>query len=230
MSISESSPGNEKNEISLEERRVIEGIEKLKTSDHTKATIMLIWKGLKPAAEFDFADYDTEDESDRQEQTLAAEKLFADLKLFSHKIQEQKDVLRYEANGKDPTPGKFYRDSYYLAKNSNDLEYLVDHFGKEENSEITEKLGTILGYPSSAIDAWNTEDRSVTILDTELEQPELFARDEMAFAEFRFSKSNWQKEFEVVKKWADEVKRLDPLLYGRIVSQYHYFLADKDSE
>lgn len=211
---------SEGQQISLEEKNFVDKIEKLKTGYEAKIMIMLTWKELKSVSEFSFEKYDTENEPLRLEQIKETEKLFKDLKIFSYRIQKKLDGKRFDKEG-NSKPMIFYQDNYYISKNKKDLDYFINHFGKNENYEITKKLGEILGYPKSAVEAWNAQDRSKTILDRD---SELYNKDEMAFSNFRFSKANYEEEFKTVKKWAEAIKHLDPDLYHKVVRNYQEIL------
>jgi hypothetical protein len=218
---------NELGEISLEEREIVERIEKLKTRDFTKAIIMLVWKGLKPAAEFDFARYYNENDKTRLEQTEEIEKIFTDLGILYHRIKEEKDTIHLDREGNE-TPGKSYWDRFYIARDKDDLQYIIDYFGKENSKEIMGKMGQVFGYPISAVNAWNSENKRETILPWDYSK-EPCNRDEMAFRQFRLSKANWKEEFELVKTWANEIKRLSPSIYKSIVQTYRHFEIEQKS-
>lgn len=226
LSLGQNKNPNEDGELSLEEKSIVERIEKMDADDHSKALLILTWKGLKPVSEFDFKHYDVADDPARLEHRREMEALVADMGLYAHREEDKLDGQRYDKKG-EATPVIFYRDSYAVAKNKEDLKYFVVHFGKEENYETTKRLGEILGYPETAIEAWNTTDRSSTLLKTKIENPELYARDEMAFAKFRLSKEHWVKEFETIKNWANEIKHIDPNLYERIVENRRRILANE---
>ena len=212
------------NEPSLEEKAFIERIENLKTNKDARRMIILTWKGLKPVSELNFEKYDPENDPERLKKITETEKLLTDLGLFSHRIQKELHGTRFDKEG-NGTPMIFYEDNYRISKNKEYLQYFVDHFGKEEDHETTKKLGTILGYPESAIEAWNSPNRSLTILD---KKNELYSRDEMAFSKFRLSKQNWAKEFETIQKWAQEIKRLDPKLYEDTIQNYRRVISGKE--
>ncbi len=215
------------NEPSLEEKAFVERIENLKTNNDAKRMIILTWKGLKPVSELDFEKYDSENDPERLEKITETEKLLTDLGLFSYRIQKELHGTRFDKEG-NRTPMIFYEDNYRISKNKEYLQYFVDHFGKKENHEITKKIGNILGYPESAIEAWNSPDRSLTILDPKSEQHELYSNSEMAFSKFRLSKQNWAEEFKTIQKWAQEIKRLDPNLYEDTIQNYKRVISNKE--
>ncbi len=215
------------NEPSLEEKAFIERIENIDTNNDAKKMIILTWKGLKPVSEFDFEKYDSDNDPDRLKQIAETEKLLTDLGLFYHRIQKELHGTHFDKEGKG-TPATFYKDNYSISKNKEDLEYFVNHFGKKESTEVTKKLGKILGYPESAIEARNSPDRGPTILDPKSEQPELYSHEEMAFSKFRLSKQNWAEEFKTIQKWAQEIKRLDPKLYEDTIQNYRRVISGKE--
>lgn len=212
----------EENNLSIEEKNIVEKIEDLTTNNEAKMMIILTWKGLKPLSEFSLEKYHNENDEKRIEQNLKAEKLFKELGLFSYKKQTEREGRIFEKNGSSKFT-IFYEDKYYISKKLEDLTYFINHFGKEETKDITKKLGDILGYPESAINAWSSDNRTLSLLPR---KHELYNHDEMAFRSFRFSKTNYKEEFKTIKKWAEEIKRLDLRLYNDIVRNHRMFISE----
>lgn len=45
-------------------------------------------------------------------------------------------------------------------------------------------------------------------------------QDSMAFLQFKLSRGNWKTELEIAKDWANEIQKIFPQLYARIVERY----------
>lgn len=122
---------------------------------------------------------------------------------------------------------------WYVAKSQADVQRLHQIF------EITEDIreqGRMSGYPESAVENYaktmeqiktpgKTEEEVYLILrersgDLKV-PPEILNEDFMAFLSFQLSANNWQSELEVVKKWAEAIKRFDATLYKRMVDWHH---------
>ncbi len=94
-----------------------------------------------------------------------------------------------------------------------------------KSAEEQRARGELSGYPESAIEAWGKflsgDDKSTGLAAkgwTELPK-DILEQDFMAFADFRLSQ-NWRSEIETPRRWAEEIKKVDAGLYGRIVEQY----------
>lgn len=210
--------GNFESRITPEEEKVLEEIEKLGLNREAKEYTMLVWKEMKPAAQFSLNHFTSREERDNPTAYENVEKLF-DMLGIQH-MRTTSETSGSTREGGNLVPCIFYKNSYLIAKQENDLLYLAEHLGKEESVEETRKLGKILGYPETATEAWLANDRSKTILHEAVEEPELLTQDYMAFRKFRLSKEHWKEEIQTLQKWADEIKRLDPVLYEKIVADY----------
>ena len=175
------------------ERALISRIENLKhVSDKERQAIILVWKGLKPAAVILLAN-----ERSTVELSEKAEKLFTELGLFMT-----------ESNS-----------GIYLAKNKKDLER-VNYIRGEEHlrTEEARELGRLFGYPMTAVEGYTRgrEHRDEKKYHPEKERNE----DYLAFVDFPLSKEHREEEIAVVKERAALIKYIDLPLYERMVQKY----------
>lgn len=211
--------GNNESRITPEEEKVLEQIEMLGLNREAKEYILLVWKDMKPAAQFSLNHFTSKEERDNPTAYEKVEKLF-DMLGIRH-MRTTSETTGSTREGGELVPCTFYKNSYLIAKQKDDLHYLAEHLGKEESVEATRRLGEILGYPDTAIEAWLASDRSKAILHEAVEEPELLTQDYMAFRKFRLSKAHWREEIQTLQKWADEIRRLNPVFYEKIVADYH---------
>lgn len=110
----------------------------------------------------------------------------------------------------------------YAAHSSKDVLDMIK--AREDRDERA--LGTLLGYPATAIDAFVNE----TPLDEESVPLAVRLSPEWQFVAFRFSRAHWQEEFEYVKDWVKTIHELSPLLYDsylRAFSVVHPWVYDQ---
>src|SRR3989338_10500616 len=99
-----------------------------------------------------------------------------------------------------------------VGKNRKHLQALLKAETKKNPKEKTKARGLALGYPKTAIAAFiNKEVIEVKNLPKQIRESK-----EIKFLNFRISKKHWQKEFKVVQKRADTIKKLSPKLYKEI--------------
>ena len=87
-------------------------------------------------------------------------------------------------------------------------------------------MGRMSGYPPTAVDAFinwqiaieegNGDQAKAMYLLTKYERENLIPQDLSRFALFQLSREDWKKELETVRKWAEEIKLVDPEFYERI--------------
>jgi hypothetical protein len=117
----------------------------------------------------------------------------------------------------------------YVSKNSSLADKLFEAQKKlnDGNLEAETTYGQLSGFPESAITAYSkalhsTEPGSFeknTMLRDELPE-DIRTQEFAAFATFRLSRDHWQEEIGTAKLWAEEIQRLNPKLYARIVKAY----------
>jgi len=99
-----------------------------------------------------------------------------------------------------------------VGKDRKHLQALLKADAKKNPKEKTRARGLALGYPKTAIAAFiNKEVIEVKNLPKQIRESK-----EIKFLNFRLSKKHWQKEFKVVQKRADTIKKLSPKLYKEI--------------
>lgn len=116
------------------------------------------------------------------------------------------------------TKGSRKYPNFYLAKSkklAEEMKHVCENAGNEE------RLGTLSGYPRSAVDAFvyciknGFDEFSPRVLvNTYQHLPkEIWFRDYISFAQFRLSQKYWREEIKVPQKWASEIWRIAPDLY-----------------
>ncbi|MDI6821094.1 MAG: hypothetical protein QMD65_02860 [Patescibacteria group bacterium] len=222
-------------ESSENEKRLVETIEKIPIDDGNKVDLILVWQELKQATETEVnlirwnPDEKLPQITEEQKQIIInnAESTFSSLGLSF--IKGKRSESSYKYVDKPQKTGGAENQLFYVAKKEKDAKILSEIWQINENKNAG-KLGRLFGFPESATKAYKK------VLKEELENSEkhlinqgnlpkdIQQEDFMAFAQFRLSKNHWQKELETSKKWAKEIKRLDPLLYERVVRDHHDIL------
>ncbi len=79
--------------------------------------------------------------------------------------------------------------------------------------QLFRSLGKVFGYPKTAIDAF-TDHSGVSLED--IGEHDLAI---LAFGQFKFSREHNQDEREVVRRWAEAVKKVSPTIYNKMLEQ-----------
>lgn len=120
----------------------------------------------------------------------------------------------------------------YVARSQEDVEKLRNAFKQSNDIE----LGILSGYPLSAVENYNNTTKELLNLDLKEADvanllknrymelvdlpPDVEVEEILPFIHFHLSTKNWKGEIEVVRKWVDTIKDLDPDLYTRITDYY----------
>lgn len=230
-------------ELSEAERKSVERIETLPITDSNKIDLILSWKGLKKAIDIGVT-LKTWQEGERPPDISEEEKQ----KKIKEAIDTIKSLgLEYTEGGigeqdpriierKDAEPMKFPGSEWqvlYVAQSKEVAERIKNLWKEtsEKNNEVKTcvEIGRLSGYPESAIQTYQEFFRDlrtkglenkISIDQAELPE-EVQSEDYMAFSHFRLSRGNWREELKTVKAWADEIQKMDPKLYQRVVDKYH---------
>ncbi|MDQ5954830.1 MAG: hypothetical protein QG583_758 [Patescibacteria group bacterium] len=208
---------------SPERKNSNEKIETLKkyTYDKNLSELILVMQGHKKATEFLIGDVYPEIKNDEWDMAIQeTERILFELGLkFSKKdlVKEYKD----EEGSVEYKKLKEYiiaTDEKYIREFNNVPEFT--NRPEHERNQSDFDLGYLYGFPDSAIKAFGEGENAMISLEFK-ELPEDIRNEEyMAFASFRLSKTHWQEELELVKKWAEDIKQIDPALYTREVLTY----------
>lgn len=90
---------------------------------------------------------------------------------------------------------------------------------KDTDAEIDRKFGLMMGYPETAVKAFVGDPGYTKITSDDLDE-EIQNQEYMAFGNLTFSKEHFEEELDVVKKWAEVVKKKAPKVYDIIVTRY----------
>ena len=178
-------------------------IEALNVYDSERLNLLLVWKGLVPTANFIIAAQNLPGAEEQNALFQKVEALFTDLGL---NFKEKPDYRGHE-NGH-----RFYQ----VAKSAKILdEFIGIDFSDRKNSE---RIGLLFGVPPTAAHAYANGPQFL-IRDEDIPK-KIRSMDYMAFSKFWFSREHWQQELETVKRWAEEIRHVDPKLYERL-TEYH---------
>ncbi len=193
--------------LSEEERGNVEKIEGLPLVDFDKVDIMLILKNLKQATYV---------------------KIYSDRKKdFEQSLKDLGLVGLLGKKEKLPNSKKTAQE-FYIARTEDVAKRIETALQTFNDAE----LGVLSGYPPSAIENFE-KIKKLTGSEKEVyeslkgllievsELPEdIRQEDYLSFVNFRLSRDNFRQELEVVRGWAEEIKRLDPALFKRVVDWY----------
>jgi hypothetical protein len=107
-----------------------------------------------------------------------------------------------------------YRFSFVVAKDTENLTKAVE----ADKTNNDKEFGALMGYPKTAVDAYQTE--NAFDLRTELPKEELEELEEeevLAFLEFMPSKGHWREELDEVRTIQKLIKEQSPELYDEII-------------
>lgn len=222
----------ERPELTEAEREVVEKIEKLPCPDNEKTDLLLIWRGLKSATDIEYGKdwYPeekpitlTQEEIDQLTNAIRHAGFYA-----TEPVHEDQKAERITEGPHAPyvIPGKD-QIRIFVASDQKTAERLQIAHGSGD----ARTYGKLSGYPQTAIEAFveaakRGEEgwRELLVYRDELPD-EVKNQDFLAFAEFKLSKAHWQDELKTVKKWAEEIQRINPALYSRNVEAYKSDLA-----
>ncbi|MDO8659706.1 MAG: hypothetical protein Q7K54_03835 [Candidatus Parcubacteria bacterium] len=210
--ISQPEEQNSKRELTQEEKETLKSFENIPFIDLSdKLDFLWTWRKLKNGSEFEL----NKDVTKEEEESII-------------EIVKKSGLLIKVVDAVKPEDSKFKRKFFFIANNQEDLElisklYLGDHF----KPEVYLELGRIYGFPKTAIEAFDQTHNSSEgvkkdwdeFLLTSKEKMEKTPKEVSSFVQFKLSREHWPAEIEVVKKWAEEIKLVDPDFYLKILNR-----------
>ncbi len=170
-----------------------------------KVDLLLVWRGLKSATQISLDPEISTDDLKKTEEVIKNAGLF---------FKDSGVVEKFNIGG---------RRLCFVANNPKDLE-LVSQISKESSKESYSEMGRMSGFPKSAIEnfiQFNESDEN-----EESDQSKFFLTDEekqskipaeiRKFAQLKLSRKNWKNELETIRRWAEEIKLVDPELYRNL--------------
>jgi hypothetical protein len=220
--------------LSEQEKAFVEKIEQLPIDDKNKIDLILVWRKIKPATEVDltlkswYRDRKTIDLSPKEQKSLFEniKNLLGNLNLFFIEGNLfHNEIFGVEKEEKDLLLGDTEKKRFYVASTKENAQKLYEAWNEKDEEKSCVELGRLFGFPESAIEAYKRYIKTYwkeggIILDRNKLPEEIKNQDSMAFAEFQLSQDNWQNELVVSKKWAEEIKKVDPALYDRTIEKY----------
>jgi len=195
------------NEEEYSERRRLEILEQSKLEAGKKLDLALLILKRKQAAQL--GNYDVI-EPDKHKEQIAQE--------FQKEFFAIEELLKelgvsYRANPLHEDRG-IYGFSFLVAEKEENLEKVIEA-GKSRDDKT---FGALMGYPKTAVDAYNTEqafDYEEELPKDELEQ--LRQDGVLPFINFMPSREHWKEELNYAKENQKLIKERIPLLYAELV-------------
>ncbi|HTE48492.1 MAG TPA: hypothetical protein VK675_01130 [Candidatus Paceibacterota bacterium] len=193
-----------KRKLSLEEKRIVKSFENIPFERLVdRARLILVWRKLKQATDFVF------------------NTPVDDLQLKNIKSIIEKAGLFFKCEVKEGES----RQACFVADNQNDLELVLKLWSSTTLYDRDVQFGRLFGFPQTAIEAYdkNSVDskagKKSKYLLTLDEMDEKVPKDLIPYCLLMLSRANWEQELKTVKRWADEIKLVDPALYKAISNQ-----------
>lgn len=101
----------------------------------------------------------------------------------------------------------------FIAQDVNTLDRLVNAIHDKNDIEI----GHALGYPPTAVAAFNTDDKILVKRDL---PPEIKYSEIGQLIKFTLSKNHWNDEIKIVQNWLDVLKSTSPIIYSECIKHY----------
>ncbi len=117
---------------------------------------------------------------------------------------------------------------YFVEWNNNPSKTPVIYYSKykellenAKNAKNSKELGLALGYPQSAVEAFQSvgKKNDSTMRSVDLPEEEK-AKEFYPFIGFRLSKNNWQEEIQTVQRWSEVLKKNSPELFDEYVEEF----------
>jgi hypothetical protein len=198
-----------KRELSPVEQEIAKSFEIIDEEDRVDA--ILVWRKLKNATELYF-DADTNEE-----------------KIKEVKVVMEKAGMFFHDSGKREF-AQALRRICFIANSQKDLESVSEMWFADRNDpKVYLELGRLFRYPKTSVDIYDEIHRSENqksarseLALSEKERHLLVPSDLRGFTAFVLSKAHWQEELNTSRKWAEEVKLVDPKLYDDIKAHSAY--------
>ncbi len=164
--------------------------------------VLLVYLGLKKGAWIQIkSDIWREGDVPKQVSPSSRTTIEETLRMLSIKYQVQLRDMEYGPSSPENSKrARYYQIAdFFIAKTENIVTDIIN--GRKNNDDTL--LGISLGYPKTAVDAFNTGDKifvanlSISVRLSEAGQLTYFA----------LSKDNWQDELAVVEEWVSAVKK-----------------------
>lgn len=203
------------------ERKIIEAIENLPLSQFDRMHLVLTYLGIKPASALEIT----------YRLGVLPEEESANLKalVIENTLKNAGLVLRVKRKSEEKGSVPFVIIDFLVAREEDDLKRL-DRALMNENHE---EAGKLLGYPSTAVEAFSRGMREncleryvICTVQTEKkwwlslpeeERQELLEEGVMNFLTFRLSWQNWREELETVRWWQRTIQEKAPRVYEDIM-------------
>ncbi len=186
-------------------------------NSHEKTGIVLVKLGLKPAANFSYLFYTDYEEygPDFEDEYISS------IKKTKEILKKQRIPFMEKHTKFVNSAGEGAKNEFFIGNNWNELNELITASEVDSSPEYDFAMGTALGYPQTAIEAYSRYiigSQSEQMLDNGELPEEVRNKEYMKYLNFRLSRDHWQEELEVVKQSAEAIKAHTPALYSQIVA------------
>jgi hypothetical protein len=178
-------------------------------NDGDRINLELVFDGIKPGTFIHFM-YLPEDPEYHGQGISNEEELQKAVRNFSQLLDNA--GLRYDLKIKDSFNQVPIREAEFcVSKDKTTAELLARAHAEKDDREF----GRLVGYPPTAVNAFVDNEPRIEREDL----PEDIRNSEyINFQNFVLSKKHWREETETIKKWAETIKRMDPVLYERDIA------------
>lgn len=213
-----------------EEKEKIQSLEKLPLGSQDRMNLILTYLGEKPASTVEieyFAKKPLETVEEIIKEKEGLEQTLNEVGLEFKMLETEKT----DENGFDEKEFKFL-----VAENRENL----DELEKATLEGDDKKIGSLFGFPETAIEAFDKGKREERLAETMLDEGEwwkkLSSKEKKAFLEekvlnflnFKLSKEHWEEELGQVRKWQKTLEKEAPELYQEILSKKPEAIMTKD--
>ncbi|HKU18384.1 MAG TPA: hypothetical protein VJP80_03850 [Candidatus Saccharimonadales bacterium] len=216
-------------------KKTVERLETLDVLTARKVELILAATGDKRAAllEFDTATKTRGDSEPELDDTRSRQlvDIARDLGLYGCVVEEVRDLAlesRYELESQPDMPADLHaaheaivsedilqKDRVlFAARDPADLDEVQAANADPDISRGNQRLGAVLGYPTSATQAY-LEGRSIPVEKTGTQ--DLAA---LAFCRYYVSPENFTAELETARRWARSVQQISPVIYSQFVNEH----------
>ncbi len=168
----------------------------------------MVLEGLKPVCDIELYNPDRsayQNETSYQEWNREYQNTVSKLEELLKKFSLPYSLTFHKKDDRDDEP-RYEVAIFLVGKDEASLQALLD-------SDSAEEAGHAFGMPDTAVSAYVDS----KIKNRETLPSEVLSSDYIHFLDFRLSEDHWQEELESVKRRAEEVKRLTPDLYEKII-------------
>lgn len=214
-----------KRELTEREAEIVKELERLPIRPmyfHNIVDVLLAWRGLKPATDVvlgrewasnEEAKILTEADVENAKRILGS----AGLSVVEG-AGESGEIEGEDDEGRPVALRPLYRYDQKVLFISRARE-IAEKLKQAHEQDDSRTFGELSGFPATAIEAYVRAEQGAAdeLMDTEELPKKIKDKDVAAFTEFRLSKKHWREEIKTAQRWAEEIQRISPRVYEKIV-------------